>query len=204
MAPLDLSGLSPTAQVLISILIGVAFGFCLEQAGFGDSRRLAAQFYLHEMRVLKVMFTAIVTAMMLVFWGTALGLLRYELLFVNPTYLGSGVLGGLLLGAGFIVGGFCPGTSLVAAATLKLDGLLFFLGCLVGAFVFGETVPLYREFYELSGAYGRITLPEVLGLSTELVVLLVALMAVGAFWGAEKLEAVFGARRAQVVTVQGG
>jgi hypothetical protein len=98
---------------------------------------------------------------------------------------------------GFIIGGFCPGTSLVATATLKLDGLVFFLGCLAGVTVFAEAAPGFRTFYELGGAFGRLTLPEVLGLSTELVVLLVLVMAVFMFWGAEKLEAVFTARRAK-------
>ena len=196
MAPLDLHNLSSILQDLIALLLGVGFGFSLEQAGFGDSRKLAAQFYLHEMRVLKVMFTAIITAMTLIFWGVALELVSYELLYVNPTYLHSGAAGGFLLGIGFIIGGFCPGTSLVAASTLKLDGVFFFLGCLAGVALFAEWVPHFRRFYELGGAYGRLTLPEVLGLSAELSVFLVLLMAVFMFWGAEKLEAVFAARRA--------
>ena len=65
------------------------------------------------------MFTAIVVAMVLIFAATALGLLDYNAIWVNPTYLWPGIVGGLIMGAGFIIGGFCPGTSLVAAATAK-------------------------------------------------------------------------------------
>jgi len=184
-----MSSVSPLGAALISLGIGFGFGFVLEQAGFGDSRRLAAQFYLHEMRVLKVMFTGIITAMLLVFWGVALGWIDYELLWVNPTHLASGILGGLLLGMGFIIGGFCPGTSVVAAATLKLDGLFFLLGCLAGVFVFGEMAPGLRGFWEQGG--GRLTLPDWLGLPPGAVVFLVMMMAAFMFWGAEKLERAF-------------
>ena len=104
-------------------LIGFGFGFVLESSGFGNSKKLAAQFYFRDMTVLKVMFGAIVTAMVLIFSHGRLGLLDFNLVWVNPTYLWSGIVGGLIMGVGFIVGGFCPGTSLVAMATLKIDGV---------------------------------------------------------------------------------
>ena len=101
---------------LVFGLIGFAFGFVLESAGFGNSKKLAAQFYFKDMTVLKVMFGAIVTAMVLLFITVGLGILDFNLVWVNPTYLASGILGGLIMGVGFIIGGFCPGTSLVAMA----------------------------------------------------------------------------------------
>jgi uncharacterized membrane protein len=97
-------------------LIGFGFGFVLESSGFGNSKKLAAQFYFRDMTVLKVMFGAIVTAMVLIFTMVGLGVLDFNQLWVNPTYLWSGIVGGLIMGVGFIVGGFCPGTSLVAMA----------------------------------------------------------------------------------------
>jgi hypothetical protein len=92
--------------ILVYLAIGVGFGFALERAGFGNSRKLAAQFYLHDMTVLKVMFTAIIVAMVLVFWASALMRLDFGRVFVNPTYLWPGIIGGLLLGVGFIIGGY--------------------------------------------------------------------------------------------------
>lgn len=176
---------------LIYLVIGLAFGSVLEMAGFADSRRLAAQFYLKNMTVLKVMFTAIVTAMVLIFLSSAVGILDYNRLWVNPTYLLPGIVGGLIMGIGFILGGFCPGTSLVAVANLKIDGLFFFLGVCVGVFLFGETVGLYRTFWQ-STDLGRFTLPEWLGIPTGWVVLSVVCMALFMFWGAERLESIFG------------
>jgi uncharacterized membrane protein YedE/YeeE len=151
------SATNPWTYVLFAV-IGFAFGFTLEMSGFGDSRKLAAQFYFTELTVLKVMFTAIVTAMVLLFGAVGLGLLNFSQVWVNPTYLWSGILGGLIMGVGFIVGGFCPTTSLASASTGKIDGMLFMLGGFVGAFLFGETEQYFTNWYNNAGYYGRLTL----------------------------------------------
>ncbi|MBL8130256.1 MAG: YeeE/YedE family protein [Anaerolineae bacterium] len=175
----------------VYLLIGIAFGAVLEMAGFAVSTKLAAQFYFKDMTVLKVMFTGIVVAMLLVFLATGLGLLDYNLVYVNPTYLWPGILGGLIMGVGFILGGFCPGTSLVAAATLKLDGILFALGAFFGIFLFGETVGFYEPFWN-SSYMGRFTLMELFNSETGVIVVAVVLMALAAFALSEVAERVIG------------
>jgi len=195
MAPFDFgASLGYVWLNIFYVLTGVGFGFALERSGFGNSRNLAAQFYLTDMRVFKVMFTAIITAMLLIFWFSALGLLDYQALYVNPTYLWPGIVGGLVFGAGFVIGGYCPGTSLVSTATLKLDGLFFVLGMGLGMFIFGETIGAFRLFWETSGLYGDVTLPEVINVQAGVVVFVIVAGALGLFWGAEKVEAVFQAR----------
>jgi rhodanese-related sulfurtransferase len=176
---------------VIYLFIGIAFGWVLEIAGFGKSTRLAAQFYLKDMTVLKVMFTGIVIAMLGVFFATAIGLLDYNLVWVNPTYMLPGIVGGLIMGVGFIIGGFCPGTSLVAAATLKIDGIMFALGAFFGIFVFGETVGFFEDFW-YSTDMGRFTLMELFNTSTGVIVLGVVLMALAAFAAGEFAERYFG------------
>ncbi|HNB54573.1 MAG TPA: YeeE/YedE thiosulfate transporter family protein, partial [Anaerolineales bacterium] len=99
---------------VIYLIIGFAFGYVLEISGFAISPKLAAQFYFKDLTVLKVMFTAIIVAMVLIFGASAIGLLDYNMVWVNPTYMWPGIVGGLIMGVGFILGGFCPGTSLVA------------------------------------------------------------------------------------------
>jgi len=196
MAPFDVNALAGTVSyALVFGGIGFLFGATLEMAGFGDTRKLAAQFYLTEMTVLKVMFTAIVVAAVLIAGAASLGLLDMNRVFVNPTFLPSELVGGLIMGVGFVIGGFCPGTSLVAASTFKLDGVLFVLGGLVGVGLFGESVASFERFW-LSGSLGRFTLPEWLGLSAGVTVLLVVLMALGAFWAAERIERRFGPKGA--------
>jgi rhodanese-related sulfurtransferase len=197
MAPLDLSALGHLGNTFVSVGIGFGFGFLLERAGLGNAKKLASQFYLDDQAVLKVMFTAIVVAMVLLYGSYGLGILDMERVWVNPTYLWPGIIGGLLLGVGFILGGYCPGTSVVAAATLKLDGLVFLAGCLLGIFSFGLTVPWFQPFWEQAGFLGRLTIPEWLGLSYGTVVLLVVLMALGMFAGAEWLEAWLSPERTQ-------
>ena len=187
----SVSASNPWTYVVFA-LIGFAFGYTLEMSGFGDSRKLAAQFYFTEMTVLKVMFTAIVTAMVLLFGAVGLGILNFNQVWVNPTYLSSGILGGLIMGVGFIIGGFCPTTSLASASTGKIDGMLFLLGGFVGAFLFGETESLFDNWYTNSGYFGRVTLDQVFNLPIGVVVLLVVLMALFMFWGAEQLERIFG------------
>ncbi len=188
MAPWDTAAWGHWAEGFLHLGLGFGFGFVLERAGFGNSRKLAAQFYFSDMTVLKVMFTAIVTAMLLLFWSVGLGLIDFERVWVNPTYLWSGIVGGLVFGIGFLVGGYCPGTSLVAMATLKLDGLAFVLGLFGGIFAFGRTVPWFEHFWSESGSFGRVTLFDWLGVSPPLAVLGAVVMALGMFGGAEALE----------------
>ena len=195
MAPFALvQDLGKVGAYAIYLLIGVAFGITLEVAGFANSRKLANQFYLRDMTVLKVMFTGIITAMVLIFLSSAVGLLSFNDIYVNPTYLWPGIVGGLIMGVGFILGGFCPGTSLVALASLKVDGWFFFFGTLVGVFIFGESVSQFNDFFH-SSYMGRFILPEWLGISTGATVVLIIFAALLAFWLAEKAEAAFGPGR---------
>ena len=172
----------------IYLLIGMGFGVSLEMVGFGRSTKLTAQFYLRDMTVFKVMFTAVLVAMVLVFGSVSLGLLDYDRIWVPPTYLVPGMLGGLLVGVGFIIGGFCPGTSLAALATLKKDAPFFIAGVMGGIILFGETSSSFDHFWN-STYMGRFTIPELLGLSPGVTVFLVVLMGVFALWGAEQIEA---------------
>jgi rhodanese-related sulfurtransferase len=195
MAPYDLSNLTSTiASALLFGTIGFGFGAALELGGFGDTRKLAAQFYLKDMTVLKTMFTGIIVAAVLVAGATGFGLLDMSRVWVNPTYLWPGIAGGLIMGVGFVLGGFCPGTSLVATATLKIDGMVFLLGALIGVWLFGETVGSYETFF-ISSNLGRFTLQEWLGLPVGVTVLLVVAMALLLFWAGELAEQVFGKGR---------
>jgi hypothetical protein len=182
MAPWDLAAeLGDIVAWAIYLLIGFAFGFILESAGFADARLLAAQFYWREIRVIQVMFTAILVAMVLIFWSSALGWLDYDDVWVNPTYIWPGIVGGLIMGVGFVFAGFCPGTSLVGVATLKVDAIWFVAGAAVGIISFGETVSFYNDFWH-SGFLGRFTLQDWLGLPTGAVVLGLVVMSLLILW----------------------
>jgi uncharacterized membrane protein YedE/YeeE len=190
-APLLLNDVIPAQyELLCAVLIGFAMGFVLERAGFGSCRKLVSQFYLFDMTVFKVMFTAIVTAMTGVYLLSGAGQLNLEQLFMAGTYLWPQIAGGLILGVGFVVGGYCPGTSAVAAASGKLDALANMGGILVGMFCYGTLYPLLASFVN-SSALGKQTLYGYFGLPYGLVVVAVILMAAGGFWGATWVEKKF-------------
>jgi hypothetical protein len=177
-------------SLVVAVLIGIGFGFFLERAGFGSARKLTAQFYLTDLSVFKVMFTAIVTAGLGIFYLSWIGFLDISLIYLSPTYLVPQALGGLLLGFGFVVGGYCPGTSVVGLATGKLDALVYMVGVTAGIFVFGELYPAIAGFVTIT-AQGAMTLPELLELPYGLVLFAVVLMAVAGFWGAGFVERMF-------------
>jgi hypothetical protein len=174
-------------SLVVAFVIGIGFGFFLERAGFGSARKLAAQFYFHDMTVFKVMFTAIITAMVGLYYLSVLGFVDLSLVHVNPTYLVPQIVGGLILGVGFVVGGYCPGTSCVAVATGKVDAVVFLAGIIAGIFVFGESFAFLKDFYN-STAMGQLTLPQLLHLPYGVVVFLVVMMALGGFAGASWVE----------------
>lgn len=177
-------------SLIVAFVIGLGFGFFLERAGFGSARKLAAQFYFTDMAVLKVMFSAIVTAMLGVFYLSWMGWLDVGLIYFTPTNLLPQIAGGLLLGVGFVIGGYCPGTSCVAASTGRIDGMVYLLGALFGIFVFGELFALIENFYH-STDFGVITLYGSWNLPYGFLVFLVVMMAVAAFilaeWGERKM-----------------
>lgn len=177
-------------SLIIAFVIGIAFGIALEKGGFGRATILASQFYFTNMRVLKVMFTAIVTAMLGLYFLSVIGFVDLSLVYLTETNILPMAVGGFVAGLGFIVGGYCPGTSMVAIATGKVDAVIYVAGMIFGIFVFGEMFPAIEEFFN-STAMGTQTLPGYFNLSYGLVVFLVVLMALGAFaaaeWGEKKM-----------------
>ncbi len=191
MLPIDVTMLLGKAGgYVVFLLIGVGFGISLELAGFGDSRRLAAQFYLKDMTVLKTMFTGILVACLLIFLSSGLGLLDFSQLAVNQTFLWPGIVGGLIMGVGFIIGGYCPGTSLVATASFKIDGLFFLVGTIIGAGLFGESLPGFENFWN-SSFTDRYLVSDWLGWSIGATVFGVTIFALLMFYFAEKVEELF-------------
>lgn len=185
--------LSHPAEMIVSVLVGMGFGFVLERAGFGRADRLAAVFYGRDFRVLRVMFTAIVTAMIGLYFFDVFGVLPLASIGILDTYLWPQLVGGVLLGFGFIIGGYCPGTSVVAAVGGKVDAVLFLGGLLLGSSLFTLAYPDVAAFAS-SGARGRLLLHEVFGVSSGVMVLGVALFAVAAFWAVSKIERAVRAR----------
>ncbi len=166
-------------DMVIALLIGMAFGFVLESAGFSSSRKLAGLFYGYDFTVLRVFFTAAVTAMIGLLYFSYMGWVDLSMIYVNETYLYATIIGGVIMGAGFILGGFCPGTSLCGVAIGKIDAMVFTAGMFIGILIFSEAFPLFQGLYD-GYNMGPIKVYEVLNMSSgvfTLVLIVVALLA---------------------------
>ncbi len=172
--------ISDQLNLVVALVLGIGFGVALEQAGFSSSRRLAGVFYGYDFTVLRVFFTAAVTAMSGVLLLGYFGFLDTGAIFVNPTWLMPAIVGGAIMGVGFVLGGYCPGTSVCAAAIGKIDAMFFVGGGLLGVLTFGEAYPVCRGFYE-STSLGPIKVFDSLGISQGMFAFLLIAVAVGAF-----------------------
>jgi hypothetical protein len=175
------------SALLLPLGIGIAFGFTLERAGLGNARKLTGQFLLTDLTVFKVMFSAIVTAMLGLFWFSRMGWIDLNALAVPETYLRPQLAGGLIFGAGFALAGLCPGTSCVAAASGRGDGVAVVGGLFTGVLASGLSFPLFLDFYD-SDARGVWTLPSLFHLPYGTVVLGIAIVAIAGFIAAERIE----------------
>lgn len=192
-APFPLQFANPEVGLLTAIVLGFLFGFSLERGGFGSPRKLAAQFYLHDMAVFKVMFTAIIVAMVGLYTLVGLGLLDMSRLWINPTFVWAQLLGGFLLGVGFIMSGLCPGTSVVSAASGRWDALVAFVGIFVGTAAFAAAADLFPAVERLyaAGSLGESFIHDLVGLPPLAFALGVVAIAGAGFTGAEKVEEIF-------------
>ncbi len=172
---------------LASLLIGIAFGFFLERAGFGSSRKLSGVFYFEDMTVIKVMFTAVITAALGLAGCIVLGWVSIEGIYLMPTVYGAYVVGGLIFGVGFVMGGWCPGTAAAGAASGKMDALIFLLGAVIGSALFNEMFTVIRPLYEWGGR-GVVFIYDTLGMSKGAFNVMLSIAAVVMFWGCEWIE----------------
>ena len=179
--------ISPAWDNLFAVILGMGFGFALESSGFSSSRKIIGTFFGYDFVVVKVFFTAAIVASIGLLYFSYLGLVDFSTLYIQPTFLASAIVGGIIMGVGFAMGGFCPGTSLCAAAVGRIDGLVFFGGMFIGVFMFSEAFPLFESMF-YSGSQGAKMINTVLGISPELFTFLLVLAAVGMFMGASWLE----------------
>jgi hypothetical protein len=191
MGPLVLNNIiSENTNLFLAFIIGIGFGFVLEHSGFSSSRKLAGVFYGYDAVVLKVFFTAAITAMLGLLFFSLFGWIDLDLVYINPTYLTSAIVGGIIMGAGFIIGGYCPGTSVCGASIGKIDGIVFVVGLFIGVFIFGLGYNLWDELY-LAKFLGFPKISQSLGLSDGIFALILIIVALAMFTAAEWAERKF-------------
>jgi len=182
--------ISADTNLLLAFIIGIGFGFVLESSGFSSTRKLAGVFYGYDTVVLKVFFTAAITAMLGLLFFSLFGWIDLDMVYVNPTYLYSAIGGGVIMGIGFIMGGYCPGTSFCGASIGKIDAFVFIGGLFLGVLIFAEGYPLWEEFFKAE-FLGYPKISSALGLSDGIFAFGVILAALGMFWVGEWAEKKF-------------
>ncbi len=173
--PLGLTG------PISGIVLGLVFGYVLENAGFGSACKLTSQLRFRDWAVFKVMFTAIIVSSGGLYLLQGLGMLNVTNdLFVPSVFLWGSSLGGVLIGVGMAVGGYCPGTSVAALFSGRIDGLLFLLGIGAGTVLFSLVPGIQGWAWKQVGS-DSLTLPQLLHLPAWLVwvALLAVLVVVG-------------------------
>ncbi len=165
MGPLTYFGeISTEWNYVIALLIGMAFGYILEASGFSSSRKLIGTFYGYDFAVIRVFFTATIVALIGLLYLGYFDIIDYQVLYVHPTFVYSAIIGGIIMGFGFITGGFCPGTSLCAVAIGKLDGWVFTGALFLGILIYSWFYPLLEDYY-YAGNLGHIKITEYFGIS---------------------------------------
>jgi hypothetical protein len=179
--------ISSLLNLIGALFLGMGFGFFLEQGGLGDSKKLIDQFLLKDLAVFKVMFMAIITAMVGLYFFNLFGIVNLDLIVHSDSYIIPQITGGLILGAGFMVGAYCPGTCIVGISSGKLDALWFVGGLALGTLVFSILFPIIESFY-YSTKLDINSLYELLNINYGTLVFIVILIAIAGFYFSEKLE----------------
>ncbi len=171
----------------LSLVIGFGFGFALERAGFSSSRRLAGVFYFTDMSVVKVMFSALITALLGLSYMIGFGWIQLDQIYLMPSIYGAQIAGGLLFGVGFAMGAWCPGTAVAGLAAGRIDALVFLLGAVGGSILFNEIFPAISSLYT-AGNCGVQMIYDIVGMPRNLFIFAFTLAAVAAFWFSEWVE----------------
>ena len=174
--------------LVLALVIGIGFGWFLERGGLGNACKLAGQFYFTDMTVFKVMFAAIITAALGLFWLSRFGLVQMSQVYLPETFVIPMIVGGAVFGIGFVMGGLCPGTSCVAMSSGRLDGMALVGGMLAGILIFNELFPVFERLYR-STPMGQITLPQLLGVPVGVMLFLLVAAGLAGFLVAERIEA---------------
>ena len=180
--------MSEELNILIGFFIGIGFGFLLEAGGFTNTRKLAGVFYGYDFVVLKVFFSAAITGAIGLYMLDALNIMDIQMTYYPTTYWIPTLIGGGIMAFGFIIGGFCPGTSVCAAFTGKIDGMMFVLGVLIGILGYSLTYDAVWADLRMMGNMGRVNVADALGLTPGMFILLMTVAAAVVFFVVQKIQ----------------
>lgn len=166
-------------KLVIGLLIGIAFGATLSLSGAASHRMIVNALRLKDLRLLKIILTALAVGMLGVSLLDSVGIAHLK---IKPAYLLGVALGGILFGIGFALAGYCPGTCVVATAERKKDAFFVLLGGLLGAMTFGLLYPTLKPVLIDPFNLGEVRVPNLLGISPVTIAVVLAALLLALAW----------------------
>jgi hypothetical protein len=170
-------------KLLYGLATGMLFGFLLQRARVLRYDKQLGALRLQDMTIVKFMLSFVLVGMVGIYLLRDLGLVQLSL---KPTLLGANIIGGLVFGMGWGLLGYCPGTSLGALGEGRWDALWGIVGMLGGAALYAEAYPALKKTVLTWGAFGKITLADVTGLSHWVIIVVLAVAILALFRWFEK------------------
>ena len=161
------------SDLIYGLITGVIFGFLLQKARVIRYDKQVAALRLMDMTIVKFMFTSVLVAMVGIYLLKDLGLVKLS---IKTTILGGNIVGGLIFGIGWALLGYCPGTSLGALGEGRYDSIGGIIGMIAGAAVFAELFPLMKRTVLTWGNFGKITIPEALGVNHWIIIVIMVVL----------------------------
>ena len=155
-------------ELLLGLTTGFVFGFLLQKGEVLRFEKQVGFMLLKDMTIIKFMFSAVLVGMVGIYASHSLGLISLSIKAAN---VGAIAIGGSLFGVGWAIAGFCPGTSVGALAEGRIHALWAILGMIFGASVYAEVFPFLSKTVLTWLNFGKISLPQVLGLSPWIIIL---------------------------------
>lgn len=170
-------------DLVLGLITGIIFGVLLQKGRVLRFEKQVGAMLLKDMTILKFMMSGIMVGMIGIYLLSDLGAVSLS---PKPMNVGGVVIGGLLFGAGWAVMGYCPGTSVGAVAEGRWHAIFAVIGMILGAAIYAEAYPLMLKTVLAWKDFGKIGLPDVLGISHWIVIPLFCAGTLGMFVWFEK------------------
>ena len=164
--------------LIYGLVTGILFGFFLQKARVIRYDKQIGALRLIDMTIVKFMVSSILVGMVGIYLLLDFGLVKLS---IKSTNLGGNIIGGLIFGFGWGLLGYCPGTSAGALGEGRWDALWGILGMIAGAAIFAEAFPLLKKSILTWGDFGKITLPQILGVHHWIVIIILVVCGLGLF-----------------------
>ncbi len=161
-------------DLIYGLITGILFGFLLQKGQVLRYDKQVGALRLQDMTIIKFMLSAVIVASIGIYLLKDLGLIELSL---KGTSIGAQVVGGLLFGIGWGLLGYCPGTAAGAVGEGRLDGVWGLLGMVLGGALYAVIYPFMKAHIISIGNFGKITVPQILGVSHWLVIIVLAVLA---------------------------